>query len=104
MSERKLQTSIGWCTVQLYVACVTPSVGMDAWTGTAIFSVARLFHFTQKLEQWGLIGDVSCYHIFQPDSSRCSWMWRVALCHLQTGTSSSCNASSHLMDQRRLYL
>ena len=51
MSERKLQTSIGWCTVQLYVACVTPSVGMDAWTGTAIFSVARLFHFTQKLEQ-----------------------------------------------------
>ena len=64
MSARKLQTSIRWCTVQLYVACVTPILGVDAWAGTAIFSVARPFHFAEKLEKLGLIGDVSSYHIF----------------------------------------
>ena len=56
------------------------------------------------MEQLGLIGDVSSYHIFQPDGSRCSSMWRVSLCHLQTWTSSPCTASSHLMDRRRLCL
>ena len=64
VSARKLQTSIRWCTVQLYVACVTPILGVDAWTGTAMFSVARLVHFAEKLEQLGLIGDVSSYHNF----------------------------------------
>ena len=46
------------------MACVTPILGVDAWTGTAIFSVARLVHFAEKLEQLGLIGDVSSYHKF----------------------------------------
>ena len=64
VSARKLQTSIRWCTVQLYVACVTPILGVDAWTGKAMFSVARLVHFAEKLEQLGLIGDVSSYHNF----------------------------------------
>ena len=64
VSARKLQTSIRWCTVQLYVACVTPILGVDAWTGKAMFSVARLVHFAEKLEQLGLIGDVSSYHKF----------------------------------------
>ena len=48
MSARKLQTSIRLCTVQLYVACVTSILGVDAWTGTAIFSVARFFYFAEN--------------------------------------------------------
>ena len=63
VSVRELQLSIRWGSVQPYVACVITILGVPAWTGTAIFSVARLFHFAEKLEKLGLIGDVSSFHI-----------------------------------------
>ena len=44
---------------QLYVAGVTPAFQVLGWTGPAIYSVARLFHLAKKLEQLGLIRDVS---------------------------------------------
>ena len=44
---------------QLYVAGVTSVLQVLGWTGTVIFSVARLFHLVEKLEQLGLIRDVS---------------------------------------------
>ena len=43
----------------LYVAGVTSVLQVLGWTGTVIFSVARLFRLLEKLEQWGLIRDVS---------------------------------------------
>ena len=48
---------------QLYVAGVTPALQVLGWTGTAIFSVARLFHLAEKLEQLGLIRDVSFHSL-----------------------------------------
>ena len=51
------------CTGEPYVACVTFILGVPAWTGTAIFSVARLFHFAEKLELLGLIAYVFSYYI-----------------------------------------
>ena len=63
VSARELQMSIRCCKVQLYVAGVTPTLQVLGWTGTAIFSVARLFHLAEKLEQLGLIRDVSSHQI-----------------------------------------
>ena len=63
VSARELQMSIRCCRVQLYVAGVISTLQVLGWTGTAIFSVARLFHLAEKLEQLGLIRDVSSRHI-----------------------------------------
>ena len=63
VSAREVQMSIRCCRVQLYVAGVIFTLHVLGWTGTAIFSVARLFRLAEKLEQLGLIRDVSSRYI-----------------------------------------
>ena len=47
----------------IYLSGVTLAVEVLGWTGLAIFSVARLFHLAEKLEQSGLIRDVSLHSL-----------------------------------------
>ena len=63
VSARELQMSIRCCRVRLYVAGVISTLQVLGWTGTAIFSVALFFRLAEKLEQLGLIRDVSSRYI-----------------------------------------